>query len=55
MVGKSATPGDGRGSGLWPGSPQLGRRAFLGGAAGLGAFGALGGLAACSESSTQPT
>jgi peptide/nickel transport system substrate-binding protein len=35
------------------GSPLLGRRAFLGGAATLGAYGVLaGGLAACSESSS---
>jgi peptide/nickel transport system substrate-binding protein len=53
MVGKSATPGDDRQAGLWPGSALLGRRAFLGGAATLGAYGALAGtLAGCSESST---
>jgi peptide/nickel transport system substrate-binding protein len=44
MVGNSAMPGSG--------SPLLHRRAFLGGAAGLGAVGLLGGLAACSESSS---
>src|SRR5262245_48053550 len=51
MVETSAVPGNGRGAG----SPLLGRRTFLGGAATLGAYGVLaGGLAACSESSTPP-
>jgi peptide/nickel transport system substrate-binding protein len=44
MVGNSAMPGSG--------SPLLRRRSFLGGAATLGAVGLVGGLAACSESST---
>ena len=44
MVGNSAMPGSG--------SPLLRRRSFLGGAATLGAVGLVGGLAACSESSS---
>src|SRR2546423_10221018 len=53
MVGTSAMPGNDRDAGRGAGSPLLGRRAFLGGAATLGAYGVLaGGLAACSESST---
>jgi peptide/nickel transport system substrate-binding protein len=51
MVGKSAMPGNGRPAGQRAGSPLLGRRAFMGGAATLGAYGALAGtLAGCSES-----
>ena len=53
MVETSAVPGSGRGAGVGAGSPLLGRRTFLGGAATLGAYGVLaGGLAACSESSS---